>query len=144
MLGPLGWDTVISELGQPLGRALLAPHRPYLREVEALWDAGVSIRAIAHITGGGFVGNVPRVLPESVGVRLRTSAWEVPALFRLIQREGQVRDEEMYRTYNMGIGLVLVITADEVNRAITALPELVVIGETTSYDGTGPRVRLDL
>lgn len=144
VLGPLGWDTVIPELGQPLGRALLAPHRPYLREVEALWDSGVSIRAMAHITGGGFVGNVPRVLPEGIGARLRTSAWEVPPLFRLIQREGQVDEEEMYRAYNMGIGLVLVVAADEVDRAIAALPELVVIGETTPYDGTGPRVQLDL
>jgi len=143
VLGPLGWDTVIPELGQPLGRALLAPHRPYLREVEALWDADVSIRAMAHITGGGFVGNVPRVLPEGVGARLRASAWEVPPLFRLIQREGQVDEEEMYRAYNMGIGLVLVIAADEVDRAIAALPELVVIGETTPYDGTGPRVQMD-
>jgi len=99
---------------------------------------------MAHITGGGFVGNVPRVLPEGIGARLRASAWEVPPLFRLIQREGQVDEEEMYRAYNMGIGLVLVVAADEVDRALTALPELVVIGETTPYDGTGPRVQLDL
>ena len=143
VLAPLGWDTVLPELGQPLGMALLAPHRPYLREVEALWAAGISIEAMAHLTGGAFIQNIPRALPDGVGVRIDTGAWEVPPLFRLIQREGNVAESEMYRAYNMGIGMVLVVPRADVDRALTALPELVVIGETTSSDGVGPRVRLD-
>ncbi|MCU0521816.1 MAG: phosphoribosylformylglycinamidine cyclo-ligase [Anaerolineae bacterium] len=142
-LAPLGWDTVLPELGQPLGIALLAPHRPYLREVEALWAAGVSIGAMAHLTGGAFIQNIPRALPDGVGVRIDKAAWEVPPLFRLIQREGNVAESEMYRAYNMGIGMVLVVPAAEVDRALTALPELIVIGETIPHNGTGLRVQLE-
>jgi len=137
------WETVPPELGQPLGEALLVPHRPYLKEVEALWSAGVPIKAMAHITGGGFRDNIPRVLPSGVGVQIDRTAWEVPPLFRLIQRQGKVQELEMYRVFNMGIGLVLLVPPEAVSRALAALPgEAVVIGEAVSWDGRAARVQL--
>ena len=139
----VGWETVLPELDRPLGEVLLTPHRAYLREAEALWDAGVHIKAMSHITGGGFFDNLPRVLPPGVGVRIDRAAWAVPTIFRLIQERGRVHEVEMYRVFNMGIGLVLLVAADEVDRALDALSgEAVVVGETVPWDGSGPRVRL--
>ena len=100
--------THLPELGATVGEALLAPHRGYLAALEPLLERR-KIRALAHITGGGFPGNIPRVLPPGLGARVRTSAWEVPALFRLIRSAGKVPDEEMYRTFNMGVGMVVVV-----------------------------------
>jgi len=104
-----GVDTHLAELGTTVGQALLAPHRGYLAALEPLLERD-KIRALAHVTGGGFGGNIPRVLPEGLGARVRRRAWEMPALFRLIQEGGDVGDEEMYRTFNMGIGLVLIVS----------------------------------
>jgi phosphoribosylformylglycinamidine cyclo-ligase len=101
-------DSRLPELGGSLGEALLAPHRAYLPALEPLVERG-KLRALAHITGGGFPGNLPRVLPAGLRARVRVGAWEVPALFRLIQRGGEVSDAEMYRTFNMGIGMVAVV-----------------------------------
>ena len=94
-------DTHLPELGTTVGQALLAPHRSYLAALEPLLERD-KVRALAHITGGGFPGNIPRVLPEGLGARLRRGSWEVPPLFRLIQKGGGVSDEEMERTFNMG------------------------------------------
>ena len=102
-------DTHVSELGTTVGRALLAPHRCYLDALEPLLQRD-RIRALAHITGGGFAGNIPRVLPEGLGARLRRQAWEVPPLFRLIQEGGGIDPEEMARTFNLGIGMVAVVS----------------------------------
>ncbi len=142
VLAGLSWDAVLPGLGRPLGEVLLTPHRAYLGAVEVLWQAEVQIKAMAHITGGGFVGNIPRVLPEGVGVRLDRSAWEVPAVFRLIQERGRVSEQEMYRVFNMGIGLVLLVPVPEVKRAQEVLPEAVVIGEVVPWLSGGERVRL--
>jgi phosphoribosylamine--glycine ligase/phosphoribosylformylglycinamidine cyclo-ligase len=141
-LADLGWETVLPELGRPLGQVLLAPHRAYLRQVETLWAADVQIKAMAHITGGGFFDNIPRVLPARVGVELGRGAWQVPAIFRLIQQQGRVDEMEMYHVFNMGIGLVLLVAPEQVDQALAALPEAIVIGRATAWDGSGPRVRL--
>ncbi|MGB9723945.1 MAG: phosphoribosylamine--glycine ligase [Chloroflexia bacterium] len=143
VLGDLGWDTVLPELGRPLGEVLLTPHRAYLREVEALWAAGIRPKAMAHITGGGFPENIPRVLPEGLGVRLEVSSWEVPAIFHLIQKRGRVREEEMYRVFNMGIGLVLLLPPEEAEQACRILPEARPIGRVVPWDGSAPRVLLE-
>jgi phosphoribosylformylglycinamidine cyclo-ligase len=141
VLADVGWETALPELGQTVGEALLTPHRAYLREVEALWAAGVSIKAMAHITGGGFPGNVPRVLPAGVGVRLDRTAWEAPPIFRLIQERGRVDELEMYRVFNMGIGLALLAAPDDADRALEALAgDVVIIGEAVAWDGSGPRI----
>jgi phosphoribosylformylglycinamidine cyclo-ligase len=102
----------LPELGTSLGRALLQPHRCYLPALEPLVERG-KLRALAHITGGGFPGNLPRVLPKGLGAQVRKGAWDVPALFRLIQKGAEVPDDEMYRTFNMGIGMVLVVSRDD-------------------------------
>ena len=106
--------TELPELGTTVGRALLAPHRSYLSALEPLLARG-KVRALAHITGGGFPGNLPRVLPEGLGARIRTSAWTVPAIFRLIRARGEVSDPEMYRTFNMGIGMVVVVSPSDLH-----------------------------
>jgi phosphoribosylformylglycinamidine cyclo-ligase len=105
-------DTVLPELGKTLGEALLATHRSYLAALEPLIERD-KIHALAHITGGGFPGNIPRVLPSGLGARVRRGSWDVPPLFRIIQKGGHISDEEMYRTFNMGVGMIaLVAPAD--------------------------------
>jgi len=106
--------TVLPELGMSLGEALLQPHRSYLQALEPLL-ARDKVRALAHLTGGGFPGNIPRVLPEGLGARIRRGSWEVPQLFRLIQKGGGVPDEEMLRTFNMGIGMVVVVSPQDLH-----------------------------
>jgi phosphoribosylformylglycinamidine cyclo-ligase len=100
--------------GATLGEVLLAPHRSYLAALEPLIERR-KIRALAHITGGGFPGNIPRVLPEGLGARLRLGSWPVPPIFGLIQRGGSVPDAEMYRTFNMGIGMVVAVAPDDLH-----------------------------
>jgi phosphoribosylformylglycinamidine cyclo-ligase len=107
-------EAQVPELGMTLGAALLAPHRGYLAALEPLLERR-KIRALAHVTGGGFPGNLPRVLPEGLGARLRRGSWEVPPLFHLIQSGGGVAEEEMYRTFNMGIGMVVVVGPDDLH-----------------------------
>jgi phosphoribosylformylglycinamidine cyclo-ligase len=105
---------VLPELGRSLGEALLEPHRSYLAALEPLVARG-RVRALAHITGGGFPGNLPRVLPQGLAARVRRASWDVPALFRLIQRGGRIDDDEMYRTFNMGIGMVAVVAPEHLH-----------------------------
>jgi phosphoribosylformylglycinamidine cyclo-ligase len=110
----LGVHQEIPELGASVGGALLAPHRSYLAALEPLLERD-KIRALAHITGGGFAGNIPRVLPRGLGAVVRRGSWDVPALFRLIQKGGGVEDAEMYRTFNMGIGMVVVVSPGDLH-----------------------------
>jgi len=139
----IGWETVLPELGRPLGEVLLEPHKSYLADFEALVDAGVQIKAMAHITGGGFVDNIPRVLPANIGVRLDRAAWPVPPIFRLIQKLGAVSEAEMYHVFNMGVGMVVIVGKEQVDKALTALGgRAYVIGEATSWNGTSTRVVL--
>jgi phosphoribosylformylglycinamidine cyclo-ligase len=137
-----GWETVLPELGRPVGEVLLTPHKAYLEEFEALADAGVTVKAMSHITGGSFSDNLPRVLPKDVGVQIDRSAWEVPAIFRLIQERGEVDEMEMYHVFNMGIGMAMLVATEEVDRALGMLPSAAVIGEAVTWDGGGPRVYL--
>jgi phosphoribosylformylglycinamidine cyclo-ligase len=98
-------------LGQPLGDALLAPHVSYMPVLQPLLDRG-GVKAVAHITGGGLPGNLPRVLPSSVSAEMEWGSWPVPPIFRVLQETGRVRFAEMLRVFNLGIGLVLVLDAD--------------------------------
>ena len=117
----LSLDARPPELGGPtVGEALLAPTRLYARHVQALVGAGVDVRAMSHITGGGLPGNVPRVLPEGLGVRLGDS-WKRPGVFDLIARGAGVSEPEMRRTFNLGIGFVFVVAHDDQSRAIGVL-----------------------
>ena len=138
-------DTRYPELGRTLGEELLEPHRCYYQQLKPLLPF---IKGIAHITGGGLVGNVPRVLPEGVAARFDSQAWTVPPVFPLIQQRGNVDRKEMYRVFNMGMGMVLLLSPDEAARAIDALADAFpegpprVIGEVVPWDGVGPQVRL--
>jgi len=98
--------------GETVAEALLAPHRCYLPALGPLLDAG-RLRAMAHVTGGGIPGNLPRVLPAGLGACVRREAWTPPELFLLIQREGRIDEEEMFATFNMGVGMILVVAPEE-------------------------------
>jgi phosphoribosylformylglycinamidine cyclo-ligase len=143
----VSWDTYVEKLGMALGKSLLFFHRSFLKPVEKLWKLRITIKAMAHITGGGFPDNLPRVIPADVGVALDRAAWEPLPIFDLIQERGNVDVIEMYRVFNMGVGIVLFMSAEEAERAIRALegsfPEgpPAIIGEVTAWDGTGAQVR---
>ncbi|MEL1134746.1 phosphoribosylformylglycinamidine cyclo-ligase [Desulfitobacterium sp. THU1] len=107
------WDKVYPELGETLGEALLRPTRIYVKSVLPLLEKK-QILGMAHITGGGLTENIPRILPEGLGVSVDRSAWQVPALFKLLQTMGEVAEEEMLRTFNMGIGFVLIVHPHDV------------------------------
>jgi phosphoribosylformylglycinamidine cyclo-ligase len=114
------------ELGLTLGEALLAPHRCYYRDLKPVLSR---LKGIAHITGGGLIDNVSRVLPEGLAARFDRSAWRVPPIFTLIQREGNVSDGEMFHVFNMGIGMVLVVAPEDVATIRSELAEAGVVGE---------------
>ena len=105
-------DTRIPELGTTAGEALLAPHLSYLRPLEGLLDRGI-IKGLAHITGGGLTDNIPRILPEGTAVKIEKSSWPVLSIFELFRRLGNVSESEMYRTFNMGVGMVIVSSSDD-------------------------------
>lgn len=106
----LSWDSPLPGLDAPLADLLLEPHRCYLDAVHAM-NSGVEIKGLAHITGGGLLDNLPRVLPQGLGARIDLNSWQVPALFTAIAKAGGVADDEMWRTFNMGIGMVVVVPA---------------------------------
>ncbi len=136
VLAPYALATIFPELGEPLVDALLRPHRCYLREIQALrehWD--ITIKGLAHITGGGFEGNIPRILPVGLQAVIETGAWNVPPIFELLGRLGQVPRQEMYRTLNMGVGMVLVVSPEVAVHARRVLPELLTVGHITEGEG---------
>src|SRR5205823_13382461 len=111
---------VFRELGKPLGEVLLEPHRSYLDDL-----GRIEWKAAAHITGGGILGNLPRCLPEGLGARIERAAWKQPAIFGLIQKRGRVTDVEMLGTFNMGLGMILVLDAGKVPTGATVVGEVV-------------------
>lgn len=108
------------EDGRTLGQALLEPTRIYVKPVLATL-ARVEVKGMAHITGGGLTENIPRVLPQSLAARIERSSWEVPGIFRWLQKQGNIADEEMHRTFNCGIGMVLVVSRADASAAIASL-----------------------
>jgi phosphoribosylformylglycinamidine cyclo-ligase len=118
-----------------LGEELLTPTRIYVREVMALLDAGVDVRAVAHITGGGIPGNLGRVLPEGVAARLHQNRWPVPEIFKKLAAWGDVSAEEMYAVFNMGLGMLVAVRRGEEDRALEALGEGTVVGECVRGQG---------
>jgi phosphoribosylformylglycinamidine cyclo-ligase len=105
-------NSTVPELGQTVGEALLQPHVSYLRQLEGLLDKGV-IKGLAHITGGGLTDNIPRILPEGTAVQINNGSWPVLPIFELMKKIGNVSDAEMYRTFNMGVGMVIVCSSDQ-------------------------------
>ncbi|MFH1117416.1 MAG: phosphoribosylformylglycinamidine cyclo-ligase [Pseudomonadota bacterium] len=104
-------DSRIAEIGKPLGEELLIPTAIYVKPVLDLC-AHVPVRGMAHITGGGFVGNLPRILPSDCSVYIRNGSWDVPRIFHVLRREAGLDDHEMHRTFNMGIGYVVIVPPD--------------------------------
>jgi phosphoribosylformylglycinamidine cyclo-ligase len=115
-------DSHVAELGTTVGAALLEPHRSYLSLVRPLLPSGL-IKGMAHITGGGITDNLPRILPPGTGAVVDRAAWEVPALFRWLQRTGNVPDDDMFRTFNMGIGLIVVCANHDADRIVADLAD---------------------
>lgn len=114
-------NTYHEELGTTLGDALLAPTRIYVKALRSVKEAGVRIRACSHITGGGFDENIPRMLPEGKHAVIKKDSYEMPAIFKMMARVGQVEEKMMYNTYNMGIGMVLAVDAADVEKTMEAI-----------------------
>jgi phosphoribosylformylglycinamidine cyclo-ligase len=109
------------ELGKTLGEALLEPTKIYVKALRSVREAGVTIKGCSHITGGGFYENIPRMLPEGVKAVVKKDSYEVPAIFKLMAKEGGIEEEMMYNTYNMGIGMMLALDPKDVDSAVKAI-----------------------
>ncbi|MDQ6681960.1 MAG: phosphoribosylformylglycinamidine cyclo-ligase [Chloroflexota bacterium] len=144
ILGEGGWARSAPGISGTIGDALLAPHRSYLSEIRALRNrldaAGGALLALAHLTGGGWVENIPRTLPDGLGVEVETGSWSVPPIFSLIQQRGDIPDAEMVRTFNLGIGLTAVVRADLEQEALSAVPDAVRVGRVVRATADQPRV----
>lgn len=114
-------NTYYDELGKTLGEALLAPTRIYVKALKKVKEAGVTIKGCSHITGGGFYENIPRMLPDGVKAVVKKDSYEVSAIFKLLAKTGDIEEEMMYNTYNMGIGMVLAIDPADVDKTMEAL-----------------------
>ena len=125
-------NTHYPELGKTLGEELLEPHRCYYRQLKPLLPI---VKGLAHITGGGLTGNVPRILPQGVAAQFHSRAWTIPPIFQRIQQRGNVNRNEMYRVFNMGIGMVVICSPDNAEQMTKALPEAKVIGEVVKLAG---------
>ena len=120
------------ELGKTIGEVLLEPHRCYFKQLKPLLPV---IKGMAHITGGGLIDNVPRVLPEGLAARFDSKSWVVPPIFKLIQKRGNIDRGEMFHVFNMGIGMVIICSPENVDHFTKALPEAKLIGEVIKQGG---------
>jgi len=129
-----GYDVndTIPELEKSVGLTLLEPHINYTNHVFAVLDAGINVRGIAHITGGGLVENIPRILPGDCGVDIKKGSWPILPVFDVMQSLGNVDEDEMYRAFNMGIGMVFIVSPNNVNSAKNALKDLTEVYEIGS------------
>ena len=109
------------ELGQTLGEALLVPTKIYVNALKSVKESGVTIKACSHITGGGFYENIPRMLPEGICAVIEKNSYEVPAIFKLLAKTGDISEEMMYNTYNMGIGMILAVEEKDVDTVMAAI-----------------------
>jgi len=130
-IGKYDVNDAIEELEKPVGLTLLEPHINYTNHVFAVLDQSIDIKGIAHITGGGLLENIPRVLPDGCGVKIQKRSWPKPPVFDVMQHIGNVDKNEMYRTFNMGIGMVFIVdpsNIDTVKNALNNLTEVYEIG----------------
>ncbi len=114
-------NTYHEELGKTLGETLLAPTRIYVKALRSIKEAGVTVKACSHITGGGFYENIPRMLPEGKHAVIEKNSYEIPPIFSMMAREGNVSEEVMYNTYNMGIGMMVAVDPADVEAAMEAI-----------------------
>ncbi|HHW57426.1 MAG TPA: phosphoribosylformylglycinamidine cyclo-ligase [Clostridia bacterium] len=129
--------TFVPDLGMNLGEALLTPTKIYVKSIEAL--KGLKIKGMAHITGGGFIDNIPRILRGGISAKINKGSWEIPVIFNTIQKLGDIEEKEMYRTFNMGIGMAVIIDPKDVEEALEILKQVgekaYVIGEIVNGEG---------
>lgn len=140
VLAHTNWTQPHSALGESIGEALLHVHRPYLDEVRTLRDAEIDLRGLAHITGGGVVDNLPRILPEGLGAVIRRGTWQIPPIFKLIASLGDIAEAEMFHVFNMGLGMLLIVPPDQAGAVTALLPEAAHVGEIVAGQAG---VRLD-
>ncbi|MBR5247418.1 MAG: phosphoribosylformylglycinamidine cyclo-ligase [Lachnospiraceae bacterium] len=114
-------NTYYDELGKTLGEALIAPTKIYVKTLKTIKDAGVRVKGCSHITGGGFYENIPRMLPEGVHAVVKKDSYEVPAIFKLMQKTGNIAEEMMYNTFNMGLGMILAVEEADVEATMEAI-----------------------
>ncbi len=114
-------DTYYDELGKTLGEALIAPTRIYVKALKSIKNAGIKVKGCSHITGGGFYENVPRMLPEDVRAVIEKGSYEVPAIFKLLASKGDIAEEMMYNTFNMGLGMVIAVDPEDKEKAVAAI-----------------------
>ena len=114
-------NTYYDELGKTLGEALIEPTRIYVNALKSVKKAGVIIKGCSHITGGGFDENIPRMLPDGIRAVVKKDSYEIPAIFKLLQKTGNITDQMMYNTYNMGLGMVLVVDPADVDKTMEAI-----------------------
>jgi phosphoribosylformylglycinamidine cyclo-ligase len=114
-------DTYYDELGSTLGEALIAPTRIYVKALKAVKDAGIRVKGCSHITGGGFYENIPRMLPDGIRAVVKKNSYEVPAIFKLLAKTGDIDEQMMYNTYNMGIGMCLAVASEDADAVLKAL-----------------------
>ena len=128
----------VPELGTTLGENLLTPTRIYVKALRSVKEAGITVKGTSHITGGGFYENIPRMLPDGIAAKIRKDSYEVPAIFRIMAREGNVEEKTMYNTYNMGLGMVLAVRPEDADKTIAALAEAgdtaYIVGETVAAE----------
>ncbi len=131
-------NTYVDELGATLGETLLTPTRIYVKALKSIKDSGVKLLGTSHITGGGFYENIPRMLPDGITAKVNKNAYDVPPIFSLMAKKGDVEEHVMYNTYNMGIGMVLAVNPEDVDKTIAAVKaagdDAVVLGETVNGD----------
>ncbi len=116
-----GLDTYYDALGKTLGEALLAPTRIYVKALKSVKNAGVTVKACSHITGGGFYENVPRMLKEGTRAVIKKDSYEVPAIFKMLAEKGDIAEEMMYNTFNMGIGMIVAVDQADADKAMEAI-----------------------
>ena len=114
-------DTYYEELGATLGETLLTPTKIYVKALRSIKDAGVTVKGASHITGGGFYENIPRMLPEGIRAEVKKDSYEVPPIFRLLQKKGDIEEHVMYNTYNMGLGMVLAVSPEDADITLKAV-----------------------
>ena len=114
-------DTYYDELGKTLGEALIEPTRIYVKALKSVKDAGITIKGCSHITGGGFYENIPRMLPDGVRAQVKKDSYEVPAIFKLLAKKGDIDEHMMYNTYNMGVAMCLAIDPADADKTIAAI-----------------------
>ena len=116
-------DTYYEELGTTLGEALIVPTRIYVKALKSVKNAGVKVKGCSHITGGGFYENIPRMLPDGIRAVVKKDSYEVPAIFKLLQKTGNIEEQMMYNTYNMGLGMILAVDPADVDKTMAAIRE---------------------